>query len=179
MRGVGLPRFIVLSASLLFAAFAPMRTSANADCDNVLLFNQREAHEQIAIFAEPDAQLKKQLLEDDAQRVFNAIKADSNGDDFRPKSSCQNDANMYYYLANVLSGLNSHAAFSLRAVDLPIAPLEQYVGHGELSVDLFKQIIRAEMNIHAANNNAVSPATQALANRYLPGEYPPQSPPRR
>ena len=161
---------------LLAIAIALAQAPARADCDKALLFNKEEARTQISIFHEPNAQLKKQLLDEDSQRLFDATKADNNAEDFRPKPNCQNDARMYYYLANLLQGLNSYAVYGMRFTDPPLWRLEQYVGHGELTVELFKQVIRAEMNIYARQKKSAPPVTQALADKYLPGQFPAQSP---
>lgn len=163
------PLLSILAFSILTFALA---TAAHANCDKALSNNRREALAQLQAFQMQDIAAKRELLKADSETVMHAVTSDPDESDFRPAATCSSEATMYYDLANILSGLNLYSISGVRAQAMPVGLLEPYIGHAELTLDLFKDILRAEINIYRASHAPVPADTQALAAKYLPSQQP-------
>jgi hypothetical protein len=163
------PLLSMLVLSMLSFALA---TAALANCDKALSNNRREALAQLQAFQTRDIAAKRALVKADSETLMHAVTSDPDESDFRPAASCSGDATMYYNLANILSGLNLYSISGMREQALPVGLLEPYIGHAELTLDLFKEILRADINIYRASHAPVPADTQALAVKYLPNQQP-------
>jgi hypothetical protein len=155
----------IVTFAILAFAFAP---AALADCDKALSNNRREALAQLQAFQMQDIAAKRSLLKTESETLMRAVTSDPDESDFRPAATCSGDATMYYDLANILSGLNLYAISGMRVQALPVGLLEPYIGHAELTLDLFKEILQSDINVYRASHTPVPASTQALAAKYLP-----------